>query len=76
VKAITVLPGPPASVQLDERPEPDPDRKTPLVEAVAKADRRWLSRLITRKVPLSRWQEAFQGRPEDIKVVLQLAEAA
>jgi hypothetical protein len=27
-------------------------------------------------VPLDRWQEAFQSRPEDIKVVLQFAEAA
>ncbi len=44
--------------------------------ALAKADRNWLSRMITRKVPLPRWHEAFQGRPEDIKVVLQFAEAA
>jgi hypothetical protein len=66
VKAITVLPGTPASVWLDGRPEPDTDGE----------DRSWLSRLITRKVPLSRWQEAFQGRPEDIKVILQFAGAA
>jgi len=45
-------------------------------EALARADRHWLERLITRKVPLERWQEAFQSRPEDIKVVLQFAEAA
>lgn len=45
-------------------------------EALAKADRTWLSRMITRKVPLERWHEAFQGRPEDIKVILQFAEAA
>jgi threonine dehydrogenase-like Zn-dependent dehydrogenase len=45
-------------------------------EALARADRGWLSRMITRVVPLERWQEAFQGRPEDIKVVLQFAEAA
>jgi threonine dehydrogenase-like Zn-dependent dehydrogenase len=45
-------------------------------ESLAKADRNWLTRLITRKVPLERWQEAFQGRPEDIKVILQFAEAA
>ena len=45
-------------------------------DALAKADRNWLSRMITRKVPLSRWHEAFQGRPDDIKVVLQFAEAA
>jgi glucose 1-dehydrogenase len=44
--------------------------------ALARADRSWLGRMITRKVPLDRWQEAFQSRPEDIKVVLQFAEAA
>src|SRR5205823_5448617 len=39
--------------------------------ALAKADRQWLSRLITRRVPLDRWRDAFTSRPEDIKVVLQ-----
>ena len=39
--------------------------------ALAKADRQWLSRMVTRRVPLSRWHEAFERRPEDIKVVLQ-----
>jgi threonine dehydrogenase-like Zn-dependent dehydrogenase len=39
-------------------------------EALAKADRNWLERLITRRVPLSRWHEAFEKRDGDIKVVL------
>jgi glucose 1-dehydrogenase len=39
--------------------------------ALARADQKWLSRLITRRVPLSQWQEAFKSRPEDIKVILQ-----
>jgi threonine dehydrogenase-like Zn-dependent dehydrogenase len=43
-------------------------------DSLSKADRQWLSRLITRRVPLSRWQEAFQRRPEDIKVLLQFEE--
>jgi threonine dehydrogenase-like Zn-dependent dehydrogenase len=43
---------------------------------LAKADRGWLERLITRRVPLDKWQDAFRSRPEDIKVVLQFAEAA
>jgi threonine dehydrogenase-like Zn-dependent dehydrogenase len=30
----------------------------------------WLARLITRRVPLSRWPEAFQRLPEDVKVVI------
>jgi threonine dehydrogenase-like Zn-dependent dehydrogenase len=45
-------------------------------EALAKADRKWLSRVITRRVPLDKWHEAFQSHPEDIKVILQFSEAA
>ena len=44
-------------------------------EALARADRDWLSRLITRRVPLARFAEAFDGRKGDIKVVIELAEA-
>jgi threonine dehydrogenase-like Zn-dependent dehydrogenase len=39
-------------------------------EALAKADKTWLAGLITRRVPLSRWHEALEQRPGDIKVVL------
>jgi len=39
-------------------------------DALAKADKNWLARLITRRVPLDRWQEAFERRPNDIKVVI------
>jgi threonine dehydrogenase-like Zn-dependent dehydrogenase len=42
-------------------------------EALAKADKDWLSRLITRRVPLERWHEAFEQRPDDIKVVVQFS---
>ncbi len=42
-------------------------------EALAKADKKWLDRLITRRVPLSRWQEAFTPQPDDIKVVVEFA---
>jgi threonine dehydrogenase-like Zn-dependent dehydrogenase len=38
--------------------------------ALAAADRSWLDRLITRRVPLVRWNEALQPRPDDIKVVI------
>ena len=38
--------------------------------ALARADRGWLERLITRKVPLARWQEAYEKRPNDVKTVL------
>ena len=39
-------------------------------EALGRADRSWLERLITRRVPFSRWEEAFRKDASDIKVVL------
>ena len=39
-------------------------------EALRRADPSWLGRLITRRVPLERWQEALQQKPGDIKVVI------
>ena len=39
--------------------------------ALAAADPTWLGRLLTRRVPLERWAEAFEHRNGDIKVVLQ-----
>lgn len=42
-------------------------------EALARADRAWLARLITRRVPLSRFAEAFEHRKGDIKVVIEFA---
>jgi threonine dehydrogenase-like Zn-dependent dehydrogenase len=38
--------------------------------ALAAADKEWLARLITRRVPLSRWREAFETRPGDVKTIL------
>lgn len=43
-------------------------------EALARADRTWLDRLITRRVPLSRWREAFTPQGDDIKVVLDFSD--
>ena len=40
---------------------------------LAKADKDWLGRLITRRVPLERWREAFEPRPDDIKVLVDFA---
>jgi threonine dehydrogenase-like Zn-dependent dehydrogenase len=39
-------------------------------ESLARADKGWLARLISRRVPLSRWHEALERLPGDIKVVL------
>jgi threonine dehydrogenase-like Zn-dependent dehydrogenase len=42
-------------------------------QILCKADRNWLSRMISRKEPLSNWQQALQRRPDDVKVVIQFA---
>ena len=39
-------------------------------DALAAADRSWLERLITRRVPVGRWQEAFERQPGDVKTVI------
>ena len=41
--------------------------------ALAKADKDWLARLITRRVPLSRWRDAFAPQPDDVKVVVDFS---
>ena len=40
--------------------------------ALAEADRGWLERLITRRVPLDSWHDALTRQPHDIKVVVEL----
>lgn len=42
------------------------------VQALEQADQAWLKGLITRRVPLARFAEAFERREEDVKVVLDL----
>jgi threonine dehydrogenase-like Zn-dependent dehydrogenase len=39
--------------------------------ALSSADRDWLGQLITRRVPLDRWSEALERRPDDIKAVIE-----
>ena len=41
--------------------------------ALAAADRDWLSRLITRRVPLARWSDALTRTDDDVKVVIDLS---
>ena len=38
--------------------------------ALAHADPAWLADLITRRVPLARWEDAYRRGPDDIKTVL------
>jgi threonine dehydrogenase-like Zn-dependent dehydrogenase len=40
-------------------------------DALSRADKAWLARLITRRVPLERWSEALERRPGDIKVIIE-----
>ncbi|WP_141582281.1 glucose 1-dehydrogenase [Actinomadura sp. WMMA1423] len=43
-------------------------------DALARADLDWLGRLISRRVPLERFAEAFTPHPDDVKVVVTLTE--
>lgn len=41
-------------------------------DALANADAGWLDSLITRRVPLERFAEAFTAQPEDVKVIITI----
>jgi threonine dehydrogenase-like Zn-dependent dehydrogenase len=43
-------------------------------DALAKADPKWLARVVNRRVPLADWKDALTRRPDDVKPVVQLAE--
>ena len=43
-------------------------------EALARADRMWLSRLITRREKPENFKQALERKPDDIKVVIQFSE--
>jgi glucose 1-dehydrogenase len=43
--------------------------------ALARADRDWLQRLVSRRVPLDRWAEALERRPDDVKVTIDFTAA-
>ena len=42
-------------------------------QALERADRDWLGRLVSRRVPPERIQEAFDRSPDDIKVVVDFS---
>jgi threonine dehydrogenase-like Zn-dependent dehydrogenase len=44
-------------------------------EALGRADRSWLGKLLTRREPPAEFMRALQRKPDDIKVVIQFAEA-
>ena len=43
--------------------------------ALAKADRSWLERVVSRRVPLDQWQQALDRQPDDVKVVIEVGAA-
>jgi len=45
-------------------------------DALLRADRAWLERVVSRRVPLERWTEALERRPEDVKVVVDFTARA
>ncbi len=44
-------------------------------EALARADRSWLARLVSRRVPPEQFASALNREPDDIKVVIRFSEA-
>jgi threonine dehydrogenase-like Zn-dependent dehydrogenase len=44
--------------------------------ALLRADVAWLARLISRRVPLDEFADAFDRRPDDVKVVLDLQDVS
>jgi threonine dehydrogenase-like Zn-dependent dehydrogenase len=48
------------------------DHYAQAAKVLAKADVDWLGRLITRRVPLEKFDEAFAGQDDDVKVVITL----
>jgi threonine dehydrogenase-like Zn-dependent dehydrogenase len=43
------------------------------VDTLQRADKAWLARLITRRVPVEQWIEALDQQPDDIKVVVDFS---
>jgi threonine dehydrogenase-like Zn-dependent dehydrogenase len=43
-------------------------------DALARADREWLDALITRRVPLARWRDAYRSAPNDVKTIVTFAD--
>ena len=43
------------------------------VDTLQRADKTWLARLITRRVPVEQWTQALEQQPDDIKVVVDFS---
>jgi threonine dehydrogenase-like Zn-dependent dehydrogenase len=42
-------------------------------QSLAAAERGWLERMVSRRVAVDEWSDALQRRPDDVKVVIELA---
>jgi hypothetical protein len=42
-------------------------------DALARAERGWLDRVISRVVPVERWSEALERTPDDVKPIVAFA---
>jgi threonine dehydrogenase-like Zn-dependent dehydrogenase len=42
-------------------------------EALARADKTWLNRLITRREPVEQWTASLERQPDDIKVIIDFS---
>ena len=42
-------------------------------EALQRADKAWLNRLITRREPFDRWKQSLERQPDDIKVIVDFS---
>ncbi len=43
------------------------------VQALLRADKSWLDRLVTRRVPVEQWTKSLEPEPDDIKVVVDFS---
>jgi hypothetical protein len=43
------------------------------VDVLERADKRWLAKLITRRVPVEQWTQSITHRQDDIKVVVDFS---
>ncbi len=41
-------------------------------QALAAADKDWLGRVVSRRVPLAQWSQALERQPDDVKVVIEV----
>ena len=41
-------------------------------DALSKAGRGWLERVVSRRVPIDRWKDALDRQPDDVKVVVEV----